>query len=169
MPRKSRPALMGEIAGPEGPQENPGWVDPEHRTTEQELAANSIAIERTKKPKVEPVTGWIGPRECREGRGRSLGKRLSLTKSSVFLGKRAADMIGFDSRLLFMALKVDGVMCIGIKIDPHGYKLSKTKAGSIRIGTVNMCKQLIDSGVKCRWYRVEKAKDGFIAMPEVKK
>lgn len=149
-------------------QPPPGFVDPEERTTEQELAANGIIVERTKELKVEPVTGWISPRENRGGRGNALGKRLSITKNYIFFGKRAVDMIGPESRLIFRAIRIDGVMCIGIRVDPRGYILCKTKGGSIRAGTVNVCKQLIDNGVKCGWYQLKKAKGGYIAVPEVR-
>lgn len=142
-------------------QPPPGFVDPEERTSAQELAANNIPVESPpEKLKIE----WVGPKGWDR---KPLGSVISVRSNNIAIGEVALEKLAREAgeeidAVIFGAVNYQGRPALAIKVNPeNGFPLKRGKS-TITAGNAAAIKRLAEWEITKGRYRVESRLTGFI-------
>ena len=144
-----------------------GYCDQEE-TFEEQLAALDVPVVKTKTTEVE----WYKIDRSRAGQI-GLKDKVSVTSTGVTLGGEVAKMFGnlFGDALIKVAVvktknNIDGRETVTFLLKPgkDGFKISRTKANSFRIGSKGISEWLFSKGIKKGRYSLKHVDSGWIAV-----
>ena len=138
--------------------DDPGY---EEETFEEQMDALGVEIV---KPKTEIERYKID--KSRAGKI-GLKDKVSVTTTGITLGGEAVKMLGADSRLKVAVIKITkaGIDEITFALKPgnDGFKITRSRANSFRIGAKGVTEWLLAKGVKKGRYSLKKIEGGYIA------
>lgn len=152
-----------------------GFVDPENRTTRQEIEALGVPIEPLRQEEEGELlligVEWL-EKTNRGGSKKALGSQISLTKHAIRLGVIAAVKLARDAEeeiktLRFGAAIYQGQRVLLVRVnDSKGFDVKQSECGSLSIATKSVVQRLISKGLPVGRYRlVNKVQDIWIAAP----
>ena len=141
--------------------DDPGY---EAETFEETMEALNVEVVR---PKTE--IEWYKTNKSRAGKI-GLKDKVSITTTGITLGGEVVKILGADSLLKVAVVRTTsgGVEEITFALKPgsDGFKITRSRANSYRIGTKGVTEWLLAKGVKKCRYSLKKIEGGYIAVPE---
>lgn len=140
-----------------------GYKDDEE-TVEETLAALDVPVVKTKTTEVE----WYNVDKSRAGQI-GLKDKISITSTGITIGGEIAKMFG-DTLIKVAVIKtknnIDGREETAFLLRPGkgGFKISKSRANSHRIGAKGLSEWLFAKGIKKGKYTLKEVDGGYIAV-----